>query len=154
MKIMIEIGGVEEQWLVDRVTRQVLAQFAEVNERAFNDALKDSVSEGVAKQAAEISAEKLTPLVDDVLLNGFMSDDGYGRTKTQTVKSLIASFFTSSDNYRDSWAKKRTEELLNEAMKKEFQPQIDAAKKTLRERLDYILGEKVSLAVREAVGLK
>lgn len=156
MEIKIEIGGVEEQWLVDRVARQVLERFEQTNEHAFGKAVIEAVNEGVAKQASEISKEKLTPLVDDVLTNGFTSTDGYDRKSTKTVKQMIAEHFTSSrDGYGGgSWVQKRIEAVLTETMKAEFQPQIDAARKTLRERLDHILGEKVSLAVREAVGLK
>jgi len=154
MEIKIEIGGVEEQWLVDRVAQQVLQQYQQANGRAFDKAVAEAVNAGVAKQASEISKEKLLPLVDDVLVNGFTSSDGYGRSETKTVKQLIASYFAVGQYQSDSWVKRRLDEQFNTIMKAEFQPAIDAARKTLREKLDHILGEKVSLAVREAVGLR
>jgi len=154
MEIKIEIGGVEEQWLVDRVASEVLRRFAEANESSFDEAVRNAVSESVARKASEISEEKLLPLVDDVLVNGFTSSDGYGRSETKTVRQLIASYFAVGQYQSDSWVKRRLDEQFNAVMKAEFQPSIEAARKTLREKLDHVLGEKVSLAVREAVGLR
>jgi hypothetical protein len=153
MKIQIEDG--DEATLIRVIGDHVLASFYErLNER-LERALDEAVRAAVNEQAHLLAVEELRPRIRKVLEGEWLESDRYGDSKRYSLKDMIAGYFkpTSYGGGR-SWATELMEKTIAEIMKAEFQPQIEAVRKELRTRLDTILGEKLALAVREAVGLR
>jgi hypothetical protein len=150
MKIEIE----DRDYLAEKVAEQVLQQLYDRSSDMLGDALDKAVRRLVDEHANEMVREALAPKIAAVIAGDFGEINTYGAHTPRTIKTLIVDYFKGNNYHSREPIKEMVEKHVAEVMKAEFQPTIDAARKALRDKLDHILGEKVSLAVREAVGLR
>jgi hypothetical protein len=143
-------------WIVESVVKHAAKLALSGMRDEAKRAVKDAVDGAVAEAANEYVREKVTPLIDATIKEGWQATDSYGRpTKRVTVESIVIEQLTQSDSYdRTTWihaqVKKHLATMIDAAMKSE----VDAARAELRKQLDAVLKAKISETIRDAVGLK
>lgn len=156
----MENNGTVQLALPDWVIEKVVDHAAHLALAGMKDkakqAVQDSVDEAVRAAAGEIVREKVEPIIDAQLKEGWPVTDSYGRPNGRvTVESLVASELTKADNYdRESWINKQVKAQISKLVDAALKAELDAARAKLRAELDGVLKAKIAETIRDAVGLK
>lgn len=123
--------------------------------------LSRKISDGkwVEKTRAEdVARVDIKKQMRDLIEDGWQKTDSYGRPdgKKVTVKDLVLEYMNAHDRYdsRGTWMQKTLQSLLTETLQKVVAPEIEAARKAFKDMLDTSIREKLTNALREAMGLK
>jgi hypothetical protein len=125
---------------------------------SVDEHLQKLVESEVAGVATEVVRDKIQVAAAEVFATGWTKTDEYGRPSEikKTVRDMILEHLTARDTYssRGTWMEKMLNEHLASTIRVSVQPEIDAAKKMFKEMLDGSIRDKLSTALREAMGLK
>lgn len=159
MKLVLE-NDEDRAVLLEKLAKRIADNYTlhQKVEKLIEQRIKDAVDAAVANTASAVAREQLEPMVKEILAGDQLRvpNRGYysNEPSPKTLRQIIGDFFSSRDNSSRSWVQELAQKAIEDALKKEFEPQIKAAGAQLREKLDTLLGSKVALAMREALGLR
>jgi hypothetical protein len=149
--ILVTIDVSQIRYDLAEIVRESVKESVEAHLRK----LVEAEVEGVA---TEVVRDKIQAAAAEVFATGWTKTDEYGRPKEKslTVRDMILEHLTSRDRYSGAgtWMERMLNEHLAATIKEVVQPEIDAAKKAFKEMLDGSIRDKLSAALREAMGLK
>ena len=158
-ELTITIVGSEEQFapIMDAVINKLVSKLLNDLEEQAEQAVHETIGKMVTEKGREITERMLTPMVQQVISDGFPQTDVWGAHKGPPIalRDFIRQQLTYKlPNNRESWVSKTLETVLRDTIGKEMAKEIALAKKQFRKAVDDRLGEKLAQAAREAAGLR
>lgn len=159
MKLVLE-NDEDRAVLLEKLAARIAQNYTvhEKIEKLIERRIAEAVDAAIVETAKAVSREQLEPMIKEILAGDQLKvpNRGYysNEPSPKTLRQIIGDFFSSRDNSSRSWVQELAEKAIAESLKKEFEPQIKAAGAELRRRIDELLGAKVAIAMREALGLR
>jgi len=146
---------IDSEKLSAAVIERLSRNFASVIEEKFEEYLAQRIREECESAAESLVIEKLEPLVDAVLRDGFPRTDRYGdRQGTNvTLPEYIRGKLTTVQHSR-SWLDEKIKTELDKVWKEDLSKEVKAAKAAFRQSVDDRLGAELAKAAREAAGIR
>jgi len=154
MQVIVDVSEWDEErireWVVERLAEKLGDLSGRVEQR---------VAEVLDERLKSLADERLVAEIEAVVRAGVPAPSPrYGQTRLVTFReAVLDQFFTKTDGFRDSgnsWISQRVKETLNALLAKEFAPEIEKARASLREQLDQALSGSMVKALRDALGLR
>ncbi len=150
-KVTIEIDTAQ---LLDQAKEYALERQGHVIDKA----VRSAVNEAVEGLVVEVARERIAVEIDAVLAAGFQRVNEYGSPNgpPRTLREMVTDQLTKKDQYssNNNWIQKLVEERLKEAINSVLKADIEVARANFRKMLDEQIQGKLTLALREAFGLK
>ena len=159
MKIEIDVGNWDEEQFAKYVTERILERVETRVREAVDGRIDGAINAEVMRQIVSVTAEKIEPLVSEIVERGWPVTNNYGEaiggTKTLAAMVRDVAALPRRDGYNSKPAliEEQIKAMATELVTKELRPAAEEWRKAMRTQLDASLTEAVAKAMRQAMGI-
>jgi hypothetical protein len=126
---------------------------------AIDSKVDEAVGSAVAEMVEQIGRDRVSAAIDKTLNEGWPTVNSYGERvacSNRTLKDRIGEILSAKDSYSSNgrWLDTLVKNLVNDAVTKHFQKDIDAARASFKQQVDGVLSSVVKKALGEHLGVK
>lgn len=139
---------------------QLIGGQIETHVKAAIDAkVEEAVDAAVAEMVEQIGRERVGAAIDKTLSEGWPTVNSYGERvacSNRTLKDRIGEILNAKDSYSSNgrWLDTHVKNLVDDAIRKHFQKDIDAARASFKQQVDGVLSAVVKKALGDHLGIK
>lgn len=153
----ITVSGISEAAILEEVAERV----EEETYNRISKAIDTAIEKTVRKKLTEVTEDVLRARIEGVIAEGFQKTNSYGEPIGEpiSIKTIITTELEKQ--HSDRWNKAQgsivqqaTRDVIETTFKKEFDKEIETARKALREQIDAIVNGKFAECLKSAMGVK
>lgn len=151
MEVTVQVSEVE-------LIREIAGDVKREIQDRLDDAVRGAIKGALDEQLLALTIEKLRPLIDEIVAEGWQKTNDYGDPVGPRVglKERISEQLQKTDSWgsREPWVTKFVREAIEKELHGELGQELKKAKETIRSTVTGLVQQKLNETLAEALGLR